>query len=263
MPRDFRQSQAELEVQLSEQLDHIQSSCERFDKGVSAEAKRLALAVRILVHDRRQSPSLLSQLGRKGMNFWDSAVAYDPSNLADQWGLLVMTAGGNLPTFVAPFDRGSGGRWIAFEDWWTGVIFRDRQQREMTRAGLILAVANQDGGAHVDPALEAAYAALSRQNSLGWTKTYTDGRHEPADPPHLEAVRQIAHEVLKTLVPGYAKRRHQPSNTAFGWGLQVRKATPEELAEHRRRQPVPVVGRNDPCPCGSGKKYKKCHGGGA
>jgi uncharacterized protein YchJ len=22
----------------------------------------------------------------------------------------------------------------------------------------------------------------------------------------------------------------------------------------------PKVGRNDPCPCGSGKKYKKCHG---
>ena len=33
-------------------------------------------------------------------------------------------------------------------------------------------------------------------------------------------------------------------------------------------QPKPVVrkeatvGRNDPCPCGSGKKYKKCHGAG-
>jgi preprotein translocase subunit SecA len=26
---------------------------------------------------------------------------------------------------------------------------------------------------------------------------------------------------------------------------------------------VPVVGRNDPCPCGSGRKYKKCHGAGA
>jgi uncharacterized protein YecA (UPF0149 family) len=23
----------------------------------------------------------------------------------------------------------------------------------------------------------------------------------------------------------------------------------------------PKVGRNDPCPCGSGKKYKKCCGG--
>jgi preprotein translocase subunit SecA len=25
---------------------------------------------------------------------------------------------------------------------------------------------------------------------------------------------------------------------------------------------VPQVGRNDPCPCGSGRKYKKCHGAG-
>jgi preprotein translocase subunit SecA len=23
------------------------------------------------------------------------------------------------------------------------------------------------------------------------------------------------------------------------------------------------IGRNDPCPCGSGKKFKKCHGAGA
>ncbi len=30
-----------------------------------------------------------------------------------------------------------------------------------------------------------------------------------------------------------------------------------------RREPVrhpPKVGRNDPCPCGSGKKFKQCHG---
>jgi uncharacterized protein YecA (UPF0149 family) len=24
-------------------------------------------------------------------------------------------------------------------------------------------------------------------------------------------------------------------------------------------KPAPRVGRNEPCPCGSGKKYKKCH----
>jgi uncharacterized protein len=30
-------------------------------------------------------------------------------------------------------------------------------------------------------------------------------------------------------------------------------------SEHRRR--TPKVGRNEPCPCGSGKKYKKCCGG--
>jgi len=26
------------------------------------------------------------------------------------------------------------------------------------------------------------------------------------------------------------------------------------------RREGPKVGRNDPCPCGSGRKYKKCHG---
>jgi len=26
--------------------------------------------------------------------------------------------------------------------------------------------------------------------------------------------------------------------------------------------PYSGVGRNDPCPCGSGKKFKKCHGAG-
>jgi len=39
---------------------------------------------------------------------------------------------------------------------------------------------------------------------------------------------------------------------------------PTADGEQARRQPlvnaVPKVGRNDPCPCGSGKKYKQCHG---
>jgi preprotein translocase subunit SecA len=33
--------------------------------------------------------------------------------------------------------------------------------------------------------------------------------------------------------------------------------------EQEKQEPVrvgPKVGRNDPCPCGSGKKYKSCHG---
>ncbi|MDR2585156.1 MAG: SEC-C domain-containing protein [Prevotellaceae bacterium] len=34
-------------------------------------------------------------------------------------------------------------------------------------------------------------------------------------------------------------------------------------SEPKSNAPVHVekqVGRNDPCPCGSGKKYKQCHG---
>jgi preprotein translocase subunit SecA len=33
---------------------------------------------------------------------------------------------------------------------------------------------------------------------------------------------------------------------------------PEPVAPYVRE--APKVGRNDPCPCGSGKKFKQCHG---
>jgi len=38
------------------------------------------------------------------------------------------------------------------------------------------------------------------------------------------------------------------------------KPQPEEAAQSTVRRDHPKVGRNDPCPCGSGKKYKQCHG---
>lgn len=33
----------------------------------------------------------------------------------------------------------------------------------------------------------------------------------------------------------------------------------EQIAGPLVKREEPKVGRNDPCPCGSGKKYKKCH----
>jgi preprotein translocase subunit SecA len=41
---------------------------------------------------------------------------------------------------------------------------------------------------------------------------------------------------------------------------QAAAAQPQKVATIVRG--VPRVGRNDPCPCGSGKKYKKCCGKG-
>ena len=58
--------------------------------------------------------------------------------------------------------------------------------------------------------------------------------------------------------------------TGMGFaGMPEPGATPDELTANAsegdapKRQPVRVgkkVGRNEPCPCGSGKKYKHCHG---
>jgi preprotein translocase subunit SecA len=51
-------------------------------------------------------------------------------------------------------------------------------------------------------------------------------------------------------------------------GLPSRAAAPprvggDDAPVQTVRRDEPKVGRNDPCPCGSGKKYKKCHGAAA
>jgi preprotein translocase subunit SecA len=48
------------------------------------------------------------------------------------------------------------------------------------------------------------------------------------------------------------------SSSAFGKAADGGHTGREKQKTVRREQPK--VGRNDPCPCGSGKKYKKCHG---
>jgi len=37
-------------------------------------------------------------------------------------------------------------------------------------------------------------------------------------------------------------------------------SAPAKEAPQPAQRATGRVGRNDPCPCGSGKKYKKCHG---
>jgi preprotein translocase subunit SecA len=47
----------------------------------------------------------------------------------------------------------------------------------------------------------------------------------------------------------------------------MQQAAAQDTREGARRPVQPIVkdkmpGRNDPCPCGSGKKFKNCHGRG-
>ena len=64
-----------------------------------------------------------------------------------------------------------------------------------------------------------------------------------------------------------AGARRAPAAAAAGTGRMGAGADVSRLATNRgeARAKVPVTatkapGRNAPCPCGSGKKYKKCHG---
>jgi preprotein translocase subunit SecA len=47
----------------------------------------------------------------------------------------------------------------------------------------------------------------------------------------------------------------------FAAGEPPADADPAASVAHMPQQrEAPKVGRNDPCPCGSGKKFKQCHG---
>ncbi|MBI4513268.1 MAG: preprotein translocase subunit SecA [Gemmatimonadetes bacterium] len=65
------------------------------------------------------------------------------------------------------------------------------------------------------------------------------------------------------LVPGGADVISQAAARADAAAAAIRRL-PTSHGGEVKRKPVTVqkVGRNDPCPCGSGKKYKKCHGAG-
>jgi preprotein translocase subunit SecA len=42
--------------------------------------------------------------------------------------------------------------------------------------------------------------------------------------------------------------------------VQAAEAAAFAAGQAQVTRDAPKVGRNDPCPCGSGKKYKQCHG---
>ena len=66
-------------------------------------------------------------------------------------------------------------------------------------------------------------------------------------------------------VPAFAGARSAPpasARQAQGEGPQPARTGGDDVIKTVRRE-EPKVGRNDPCPCGSGKKYKKCHGAAA
>ena len=70
-----------------------------------------------------------------------------------------------------------------------------------------------------------------------------------------ELVDEIKEETVKKLLSGIPTGTPQER-------VQVAKPTSENSPEGETRKPARSnkVGRNDPCPCGSGKKYKKCCG---
>jgi hypothetical protein len=217
-----RQTRSELEQHLEEQLQFLEASADAFDAGREAEAKRLALTLRVLLHTAK-SHSLLSQLGLEDKPFYDSARMREYGNLNKQLHSLVVArvpvpgSGAAGPDYVAMLDwqLAPADRWLPFPTWWRNEVLDGGEGVSMSRRDLVLTVANKDGGGHVDPEVPTSYARLTRWNAMGW-EAVAQGQRRPLEGPHLASIRQITHEVLKTLRPGYRRVRAPEAAAYYG-----------------------------------------------
>ena len=65
----YIQTKDELLEHLKNQIAFMKQSASSYDDGFEDEAKRLAVTIRILVHDTNNSTSLLTSLNKKNINF--------------------------------------------------------------------------------------------------------------------------------------------------------------------------------------------------
>lgn len=192
----------ELKQELSEQLQLLRHSCQTYDQGLEAIGKHISLSLRVLLHHHGQSKSLLEQLGYREGRFFDSAGPLNPRNLLTECNLVgfrVTNEGGIYLPLISMGGNSIPMKRVKFLTWWNDPVLKDNKNRTFCRRELILHVADTDGGAHVDPELEEAYMAISRENSLGWVFAKNSIETALKGRPELACMRQIAHELLCTL----------------------------------------------------------------
>lgn len=82
--------------------------------------------------------------------------------------------------------------------------------------------------------------------------TYLLSREQMQDMQEMLKGAQMTHEAIDSFLSSRAQQYQSSATPPPDFGATELKARPVQVA--------PKVGRNDPCPCGSGKKYKKCCG---
>ena len=76
----------------------------------------------------------------------------------------------------------------------------------------------------------------------------------------LLTVRIQSQEQASEAAEAIEERASRVSNVTYTHPNEDGSISTEERAAAAVGAPIPKVGRNEPCPCGSGKKYKHCHG---
>ena len=101
---------------------------------------------------------------------------------------------------------------------------------------------------------EKVVASLMRGRILVPTQRQAEAENRPAQPEVQRAMPETHQQ----------RQQYQESRPGLPGEDAQRQAASARQGEQQRPMPkintTPKVGRNDPCPCGSGKKFKNCHG---
>jgi len=248
----------ELESAFDEQWGFLQRSCAAFDAGERGEAKRIASTLRVLLHDTKNSRSLLAQLGLKDILFFDTSENVSADNLLPTFGLVVIHLSPRGARYVPPLAQPLNHPvWmVAFEHWWKKTVIRIPNEFDLSRANLVLTMADQDGGAHIDPSIDERYYRLTRENAMGFVVS-TEAGTVPLVDIEGASVRQIAQEVLVSLVEA---RRMIPPDLPETVPPPRRVFVQNAETGLVKEREVPY---RNMCPCNSGLEYRQCHARGA
>lgn len=208
-----RRDRSDLLKKLREQQDVLRVLGESFDAGNPVIGYPLSTAIRVLVNDTANSHALLGQTGDlSSMAFLDTSLPIDPRNLLSHGGLVVMqmTAGQGaswIPRLAVPGPPvpGAEPRLVPFGTWWKKKVMKDHKGALWSRAQMVLAIANKEGGAHIDPTQSVDVRAIEEENSMGWS--YHDplvGDQPMSNGPLMPSIRQIAYELEKSVTRHFA-----------------------------------------------------------
>ena len=183
---------------LKRQISFLQRSATSYDAGYHDEAIRIAVVIRVLIHQTKNSTSLLSHLNATQIKLRSSTIGYLPGTVLF-FGLGSLTIGPDGMMYVPSLDAEIPHS-LSVQDWWEQVVYVVDPSNRISRKRIILAAANQDGGAHVDSKLNSEYAELAKAGSLGSVSRTLDGveHYEDIQDVHFVAIRQMAHELLNS-----------------------------------------------------------------
>ena len=160
----IKQAEKEIKDKLHEQLNFLEVSAERFDDGDTSEHVRLSSAIRIIMHNAGSNHALLHQLKmEEEVDFFDSSLGRG-TVIGPTEALVMKSITSEGASYIAPLDDFPPSytwKTASYSDYWTRVIFEDGDSNKFSRMELVIAVANTDGGAHVDPDLKKDYVALT------------------------------------------------------------------------------------------------------